>query len=112
MFTLASALLPDEVNVSGLPHGIYLGGDAAPVAAALGLRRITPHNFLVLRAEPAAESDAGGIYLLPRALPHGQGIAIPQLVVDFAQAGGRGPEQAEYLLESYAATLPYTGEAP
>ena len=48
----------------------------------------------------------------PRSLPHGQGVAVPQLAVDFAQAGGRGPEQAEFLLERYAAALPYTGEAP
>lgn len=110
VFTLASALLPDEVHVSALPHGMYIGGDAAPVVAALGLRRITPHNFLILRAEPAAESEAGGVYLSPRSLPHGLGVVVPQLVVDFAQAGGRGPEQAEFLLERYAAALPYTGE--
>jgi hypothetical protein len=110
LFTLASALLPDEVHVSGLPHGIYLGGEIAPVVQALGLRRITPHNFLILRAEPAADSPAGGIYLSPRTLPHGQGVALWQLAVDFAQTGGRGPEQAEYLLERYAAALPYAGE--
>ena len=110
LFTLASALLPDEVHVSGLPHGMYLGGDVAPVVEALGLRRITPHNFLILRAEPAAESPAGGIYLSPRTLPHGQGVALWQLAVDFARAGGRGPEQAEHLLERYAAALPYSGE--
>jgi len=112
VFTLASALLPDEVHVSGLPHGMYLGGDVAPVVAALGLRRITPHNFLILRAEPAAESAAGGVYLSPRSLPHGLGVLVPQLVVDFAQAGGRGPEQAGFLLERYAAALPYTSGAP
>lgn len=110
LFTLASALLPDEVQVSGLPHGMYLGGEIAPVVQALGLRRITPHNFLILRAEPAADSPAGGIYLSPRSLPHGQGVALWQLAVDFANAGGRGPEQAENLLERYAAALPYAGE--
>jgi hypothetical protein len=112
LFALAGALLPNEVHVSGLPHGMYLGGDIAPVVEALGLRRITPHNFLILHAEPAAESPAGGIYLSPRTLPHGQGVALPQLVVDFARAAGRGPEQAEYLLERYAAALPYSGEPP
>ncbi len=112
LFTLASALLPDEVHVSGLPHGMYLGGEIAPVVQALGLRRITPHNFLILRAEPAADSAAGGVYLSPRTLPHGQGVALWQLAVDFAQAGGRGPEQAEHLLERYAAALPYAGEWP
>lgn len=111
VFALASALLPEEVHVSGLPHGMYLGGDIAPMIEALGLRRITPHNFLILRAEPAAESRAGGIYLAPRTLPHGLGVALPQLSVDFARAGGRGPEQAEHLLERYAAALPYSGES-
>ncbi len=106
VFTLASALLPSEAFVSGLPHGLYASGDVAPIEDALKLERATtPHNFLVLRAEPAAES-AAGIYGFTRTLPHGTGVAVPQLASDFATAGGRGREQAERLVELYAKSLP------
>lgn len=108
LFTLASALRSEEVHVSGLPHGMYLGGDATPVVQALGLRHLTPHNFLILRADPASETEAGGIYFSPRTLPQGQGVALPQLAVDFAGLAGRGPEQSAYLVERYASALPYS----
>jgi hypothetical protein len=107
IFTLASALDPKEVFVSGLPHGIYLAGDSQPIIKALQLRRITPHNFLILRADPAAETEAGGIYLSPRLLPAGyRGVALPQLAVDFAHIGGRGAEQSQHLVELYAKASP------
>jgi hypothetical protein len=35
-------------------------------------------------------------------------VALPQLAVDFANAGGRGPEQAQRLLELYVDSLPFT----
>lgn len=107
VFTLASALLPGEAFVSGLPHGLYASGDVSPIEEALKLdRATTPHNFLVLRAEPAAETAAAGIYAFTRTLPHGAGVALPQLASDFATAGGRGREQAERLVELYARSLP------
>ncbi len=106
VFTLASALLPDEVHATALPHGAYLSGDVRVVEEALELRRVTPHNFLVLRPEPAVQTAAGGVLLHTRDLPHGPGVALPQLVVDFHRAGGRGPEQAEFLLQRWAAALP------
>ena len=105
IWSLASGLLPDEAHASGLPHGIYLSGSIAPLEKALRLRRVTPHNFLVLRAEAAAETDAGGIYAYPRDLPHGPGVGLPQLAADCAAAGGRGPEQARFLLQRYAEML-------
>lgn len=106
VFTLASALLPPEVFVSGLPHGAYISGDVAPFEEALRLERTTPHNFLVLRADPAADTVAGGIYAFTRTLAHGQGVALPQLAVDFSGAAGRGGEQAERLIDLYAKSLP------
>ena len=106
VFTLASALLSPEVFVSGLPHGAYVSGDVAPFEEALKLERTTPHNFLVLRADPAADTAAGGIYAFTRALVHGQGVALPQLAVDFSGVGGRGGEQAERLIDLYAKSLP------
>jgi hypothetical protein len=110
IFTLASALQPDELVASGLPHGIYLSGDPAPLVESLGLRRITPHNFLLLSSDPAGETDAGGIYFAPRTLPHGRGVALPQLAADFAAVGGRAREQAQHLLARYRDALPYTDE--
>src|SRR5690606_4426801 len=59
IWSLASATAREDLHVSGLPHGIYLAGSAAPLERTLQLRRVTPHNFLVLRADPAAETDAG-----------------------------------------------------
>lgn len=105
IWSLASALLPVEAHVSGLPHGIYLSGSIAPLEDALGLRRVTPHNFVVLRAEAAAETDKGGIYSDPRVLPHGLGVAPAQLMVDCAAVGGRGAEQARFLLQRYSDSL-------
>ncbi|WP_373047022.1 hypothetical protein [Vulgatibacter sp.] len=105
IWSLASGLAPDELHVSGLPHGIYLSGSSAPVERALQLRRTTPHNFLVLRAEPAAETDAGGIYMSPRTLGHGSGVSLIQLAVDCAGIGGRGPEQARFLIDRYADSI-------
>lgn len=102
IWTLSSGLRSDEVHVSGLPHGIYLSGSSRPLEQALGLRRVTPHNFLVLRAEAAAETDNGGIFFRPRQFPHGPGVALPQLAIDCSSAGGRGPEQAEFLVGRYA----------
>lgn len=110
IFTLASGLKPEERYASGLPHGMYLSGSLEPVIQAFGLRRITPHNFLVMRPEAAAETEAGGIYFAPRLLPHGPSVALSQLTVDFHHSAGRGKEQAEALLELYAKSLPLLPE--
>jgi len=112
IFTLASALLPDERFVSGVPHGLYLAGSLEVAIEAFGLRRITPHNFWIQRAEPAVETEAGGIYFAQRHLPYGPGVALPQLAVDFQQGGGRGMEQSEELVRRYARALPLSEEAP
>lgn len=107
VFTLASALLPGEAFVAGLPHGLYVSGDVSPIEEALKLEpATTPHNFLVLRAEPAAETPEAGIYGFTRPLPYGAGVALPQLASDFATAGGRGREQADRLVDLYAKALP------
>ena len=105
IFTLASALAPAEAHASAMPHGIYLSGDPDPMIHALKLRRASPFNFLVLRADPVDETTAGGIYLSPREWAHGPGVSLPQLAVDFAAIGGRGPEQSEFLIRQYAAFI-------
>jgi hypothetical protein len=111
IFTLASGLKSEERFASGLPHGLYLSGSLEPVIHAFGLRRITPHNFLVMRPEVAAETEAGGIYFAPRQMPHGRSVALPQLIVDFHHSAGRGKEQAELLLERYLKSLPLLPES-
>jgi len=94
------------VFVAGLPHGVYVSGDVVPFEESLELKRTTPHNFLVLRADPAADTAAGGIYAFTRTLPHGYGVSLPQLAVDLAGVGGRGDEQSERLIEIFAKGLP------
>ncbi|WP_371746216.1 hypothetical protein [Myxococcus sp. CA040A] len=106
VFTLASALLPEERFVSGVPHGLYLAGSLDAAVTAFGLRRMTPHNFWIHRADPAAETEVGGIYFAQRQLPYGLGVSLPQLTVDFKHSGGRGSEQAEELIMRYARALP------
>jgi hypothetical protein len=112
VFTLASGLESGDAFVAGLPHGAYVSGDAQAFVDALGLQDSTPHNFWILRADPAAETVSGGILAGTRALQHGEGVALPQLAVDFAAVPGRGKDQAEFLLDRYAETLDLAGEEP
>ena len=125
LFTLASALDHGEAFTSGLPHGVYLAGDSDRFVEALGLRRITPHNFLILHADPVVETDAGGIWHGARVRsaeeaarsedaraggPTIHRVSLPQLVIDFATLPGRGKEQSDFLLGKYADAIPYHGE--
>jgi hypothetical protein len=102
-FTLSSAVDEEDAFVGGIPHGIYLSGDVAPVVEALGLRKTTPHNFLVLRPRPDAAVTDYGVFV-------GARVWLPQLILDHAAFGGpRGREQAEHLIRLWAkheATLP------
>lgn len=106
IFTLASALETDSAVVTALPHGLYSGASIGLVQEAFGLRRQTPHNFFVLRPEPAADTSHGGIEDSVRMLPHGPAVALPQLIVDLNGVGGRAKEQADVLLEAWARSLP------
>lgn len=105
IWSLASAIEADDLHVSGLPHGIYLSGTVAPLEKALRLRRTTPHNFLVLRAEAASETTAGGVYWKSQVYRHGPAVSLVQQIVDCASVGGRGREQAEFLIDRYAESL-------
>ena len=104
--SLGSALREDEQWVTALPHGLYCNASADILEAAFGLRHQTPHNFLVLRPEPEADTDSGGVYIAPRSSHAGSGVFVPQLIVDLHRSGGRGPEQAERLLDTWAQGLP------
>jgi hypothetical protein len=111
LFSLASALEPEEIHVAGLPHGAYWPGELSPLAEALKLRPTTPHNFLVLRPDPVVWTASGGLLLVDEGRPEPAGelrrVALPQLAADFAALPGRGREQAEFLLGVYAKRLPY-----
>lgn len=113
LFSLASALEPDELHVAGLPHGAYWTGELAPLVEAFGLRRTTPHNFLVLRPDPLVWTAAGGLLLINGGRPEPGGadgwlrVALPQLTADFAALPARGREQADFLVGAYAKRLPY-----
>lgn len=116
LFSLASALQPDEIHVAGLPHGAYWPGELAPLVEAFRLRRTTPHNFLVLRPDPLAWTAAGGLLLVERTRrehsdPRIRRVALPQLAADFAALPGRGREQAEFLVGVYSERLPYRLDA-
>ncbi len=118
LFTVASALDADEVHVAGLPHGAYWNGELDTVVDAFGLKRATPHNFLVLRPDPLVWTAAGGLLLIDTARPEPIGadgfrrVALPQLTADFATLAGRGREQADFLLGVYAKRLPYRLDEP
>ncbi len=103
LWTLASGLFPDEVFVSGLPHGAYFSGSPKLLVGALNLRDITPHNFLILVPRAEDQTEFGGIYDSPRSgLPHGKSIGLPQLAADFSALGGRGNEQSRFLVDAFA----------
>lgn len=113
LFTLASALDPNEIHVTALPHAIYWTGELNPVVEAFSLKRTTPHNFRVLIPDPVLWTAAGGLLQKDSTRPEVLGtdvfrrVALPQLIVDFANCQGRGREQADFLVGIYAKRLPY-----
>ena len=118
LFSLASALEPEEIHVGGLPQGAYWTGELPPLIEAFGLRRTTPHNFLVLRPDPVTWTTAGGLLMADAPRPAAVGadglrrVSIAQLAADFATLPGRGREQAEFLVGVYAKRLPYRLDEP
>lgn len=118
LFTVASALEPDEIHVAGLAHGAYWNGELDTIVDAFGLKRTTPHNFLVLRPDPLVSTAAGGIFLIDSTRPEPttadgfRRVALPQVAADFATLQGRGREQADFLLGVYAKKLPYRVDEP
>jgi hypothetical protein len=121
LFTLASALDPDEIHVAGLAHGVYWNGELDTIVDAFGLKRVTPHNFLVLRPDPLVWTSTGGILVADktRSAPATDAepselrrVALAQVAVDCATLPGRGREQADFLLGVYAKKLPYRVDEP
>lgn len=118
LFTLASALDADEVHVAGLAHGAYWNGELDTLIDAFGLKRTTPHNFLVLRPDPVVWTSSGGLLVVDPNRPEPVGadgfrrVALPQLAADFATLPGRGREEADFLVGVYAKRLPYRVDEP
>lgn len=101
-FTLLSATPEAEIVTGGMPHGMYLAGDVRRVADELKLRKITPHNFLILRPEAHAATTSYGVFRDQKRI-----VSRPQLALDYvAYGGGRGREQADQLLNAWARELP------
>lgn len=109
LFTLAGALEPEDVHVSALPYGLYWTGETQAVVEAFGLKRATPHNFLILRPDPVVWTDAGGLLLThgPDVTAVPSRVGLPQLAADFATLPGRSKDQANFLVDIYARQLPY-----
>ncbi len=112
LFSLASALDSDQLHVGGLPHGVYWTGELAQVINAFQLKRVTPHNFLVLRPDPLVWTSAGGIVPPDDAASPRRRVSLPQLAADFATLPGRGREQADFLVDIFAKRLPYRLDEP
>lgn len=115
LFSLLSALEPDEIHVAGLPHGAYWTGELAPLVEAFRLQRKTPHNFLVMRPDPLVWTAAGGLLVVDKERPDPRGsglrrVALPQLIADLSSLPGRGKEEADFLVGLYANRLPYHEE--
>jgi hypothetical protein len=118
LFTLASALDAEEIHVAGLAHGVYWNGELDSLVDAFGLKRTTPHNFLVLRPDPVVWTAAGGLLVVDPNRPEPVGadgfrrVALPQLSADFSTLPGRGREQADFLVGVFARRLPYRMDEP
>ncbi len=106
VFSLGSALREDERWASALPQGLYCDASSDILQEAFALRPHTPFNFFILRPEPAANTEAGGIYFATREVESGSGVCLPQLIVDLNRMGGRSVEQAERLMEAWSRSLP------
>ncbi len=103
-FAWTMSAATDERFVFGLPVGLYCSADVAALVKPLGLRKVTPFNFHVLRAPPDAATKDGGVYL------SGTRVPLFQLIIDFHALGGRGEEQAEHLFEQWSRALPVLNE--
>ena len=105
--TLLTAIPEGEIMTGGIPHGLYLGGDVSPAVEELALRKVTPHNFLVLRPEADAAMAPYGVFRKGARF-----VSRPQLILDLVRHGGaRGREQAEHVLHAWARDLPVLGGA-
>lgn len=100
-FTLTSGLEPHERNLREDVNAAYLDMDAEEIRNELRLEAVGRGANVVLMTPPEPDNtDAGGVFYKTRRLANGmEGVNPIQLHVDFSLQGGRGEEQAEFLME-------------
>ena len=100
-FTLASGLEPNERNVRQELTAVYVDVPAAELQVELRLEMVGRGANVIIMTPPEADNTtAGGVFYDRRTLSNGLvGVNPVQLYIDFAIQGGRGEEQAEFLLE-------------
>jgi hypothetical protein len=100
-FTLTSGLEPHERNLREDVSAAYIDMAADEIRNELRLEAVGRGANVVLMTPPEPDNtDAGGIFYKTRRLANGlEGVNPIQLFVDFSLQGGRGEEQAEFLME-------------
>lgn len=100
-FTLSSGLEPHERNLREGVTAAYVDIDADEIRNNLRLEVVGRGANVILMMPPEPDNtDAGGVFYKTRKLANGMESVNPiQLFVDFSLQGGRGEEQAEFLME-------------
>lgn len=100
-FTLSSGLEPHERNLREDLTAAYMDIDADEIRNELRLEAVGKGANVVLMTPPEPDNtDAGGVFYKSRKLANGmEGVNPIQLFIDFSLQGGRGEEQAEFLME-------------
>jgi len=100
-FTLSSGLEPHERNLREDVTAAYVDIDPNEIRDELRLEAVGKGANVILMTPPESDNtDAGGVFYQTRKLANGlQGVNPIQLVIDFSLQGGRGEEQAEFLME-------------
>lgn len=100
-FTLASGVEPTERNVREEMTAAYVSVPPDQLQGDLRLEKVGKGaNVLLMRPPSTDSTDQGGVFYRPRKLMNGLTAVNPvQLYVDFTLHGGRGEEQADFLME-------------
>lgn len=100
-FTLSSGLEPHERNLREDVTAAYIDIDGNEIRNELRLEAVGRGANIVLMTPPEPDNtDAGGVFYKTRRLTNDiEGVNPIQLYVDFSLQGGRGEEQAEFLME-------------
>jgi hypothetical protein len=100
-FTLSSGLEPHERNLREDLTAAYIDMDADEIRNELRLEAVERGANILLMTPPEPDNtEAGGVFYKTRKLANSmEGVNPVQLFVDFSLQGGRGEEQAEFLME-------------
>ena len=100
-FTLSSGLELHERNLREDLAAAYIGIRGDEIRNELRLEAVGKGANVLLMTPPETDNtEAGGVFYKTRKLASGlEGVNPIQLFVDFGLQGGRGEEQAEFLIE-------------